>query len=192
MLGLIKIFARKVAYILAEAENILIAMSSGQKEDEFVKPRSRRKQTEAPERQRRATIATPAEIDLPEVEPLPAVEIPNQLEPSETFLDDIRESIGAASVQEDPGLGDDPGFGDPGFGDVADYGVLTPANLNVEENAEIRLTSTIKRKPVNKWVADDNTEITNYAAKAADTREIIKPVQLYAPNLLPIMPSKEL
>ena len=98
MLGLIKIFWRKVAYILAEAESLFITMTEGKQEDEFAKPKSRRKQTEAPERQRRPTIASPAEIDLPEVEPLPAVEIPNQLEPSETFLDDIRESLGAASV----------------------------------------------------------------------------------------------
>ena len=61
-----------------------------------------------------------------------------------------------------------------GLGD--DYGVLTPANLNADENAEIRLTSTMKRKPVNRWVPDEVTEIANYAAKAADTREIVKPV----------------
>ena len=69
--------------------------------------------------------------------------------------------------------------------------MLTPANLNQDENAEIRLTSTIKRKPANKWAPDDQTEIANYAAKAADTREIVKPVLQYTPNLLP-MPSKDI
>ena len=50
MLGLIKIFWRKVAYILAEAESLFITMTEGKQEDEFAKPKSRRKQTEAPER----------------------------------------------------------------------------------------------------------------------------------------------
>lgn len=112
---------------------------------------------------------------MPSEVPLPPVEIPNPLEPSDTFLDDIRESIGPAQVPYTP-LENDPGVVDvldmdPGLG------VLTPANLNVEEEAtELRLTSTRKRKPVNKWEPDDDSEIANYAAKAVDTRDIVKPM----------------
>lgn len=65
-------------------------------------------------------------------------------------------------------------------------GVLTPVDLNVDENMDERY-STRKRKrrtPVNKWEADDCTQIENYSRMVASTNDIVKPVAEYAPVMI--------
>ena len=62
--------------------------------------------------------------------------------------------------------------------------MLSPLDMNGAGG--FGLTTTRQRKPVNKWVPDDHSEIANYSRNAGDTRDLVARVRLYHPSLLPI------